>query len=116
MLGVIQNYGKGKIMKEVKYKQGMTNVWSDGDKIIVRNDAGIKWVEANVDEIFGVGEWNRIYSVMYMESDLSKDFRATSNAYECVSGYIPLRVNEDLKEELSDNEKKKIALAELRDV
>lgn len=91
-------------MKEIKYSQGMTNVWSDGDKISIKNAAGKKWVEVNVDEIFGVGEWKKIHDVMYSEYDLSKDYRAESNAYECVSGYIPSRVINDLRDSKDDLE------------
>lgn len=103
-------------MSEVNYKQGMTTVFSDGDKIVVRNKAGIKWVRDNVEQIFGMGEWDKIKDVAYMEVDYARVKNSNIKGYECVSGYIPQRVIDDLKEELSETDQKKVALENLRDV
>jgi len=104
-------------MKEVTYKQGMTEIWSDGEKITVNNKSGIKWVETNVDQVLGVGEWKKIQKVAYSELQHPKKSDGNlARAYECVSGYIPQQIFDDLKEELSEEEKKKVALEALRDV
>lgn len=99
----------------VKYCQGMTIVWSDGEKIIVRNKTGNKWVKDNVEQIFGTGEWDNILSVSYAESYHPINRVSNVQGYQCISGYIPQRVIEDLKEELPDIEKRKAALEALRD-
>jgi len=107
-------------MSEVTYSQGMTNVWSDGEKITVNNKSGIKWVKDNVEQIFGMGEWDKIQKVAYSEYNEVPSKNARVKTYECVSGYIPQRVLEDLKnlpeEELSDEEKRKAALEALNDL
>lgn len=110
----------------ITYTQGMTIVWSDGEKITVNNRGGRKWVEDNVDQIFGLGEWKKIQKVAYVEYDHppSRNKNNKVQAYECVSGYIPERVINDLKskpiegkeEELSKEEQKKAALEALRDI
>lgn len=107
----------------VEYKQGMTEVWSDGEKITVKNKSGIKWVKVNVDQIFGVGEWDKIQLVAYGEIHHPKKPDKTIRAYECLSGYIPQKVFDDLatqpdpaEDELPEDEKKKAALEALRDV
>jgi len=106
------------MVREVEYKQGMTEVWSDGEKITVRNKSGIKWVETNVEQIFGMGEWHNIQHVAYMEVHHAKNRHNKIRTYECVSGYIPQRVFDDLaelpEEELPDDEKKKATLEALK--
>lgn len=82
---------KGCRMKEVTYKQGMTTVWSDGDKIKITSPIGKNHIEANVDQIFDPGIWKKIHDVHYNES-----LDATGRNYECISGYIPKRVLDDL--------------------
>lgn len=102
----------------VHYKQGMTAVWSDGDKIIIRNKSGPKWVEVNVDNIFGTGEWKKIEAAKYFDLEYPTSPSSNVKAYECVSGYIPERILIDINsiEDLSDDEKKKAALEALKDV
>jgi hypothetical protein len=103
-------------MSEVKYSQGMTEVWSDGEKITINNAAGIKWVRDNIERIFGKGEWDKIKDVVYMETDYAYDSKTPSNRYECVSGYIPQRVIDDLVEELPEDVKKENALDALKEL
>jgi len=104
---------------EVEYSQGMTKVWSDGEKITVKNKSGIKWIKINIEQIFGVGEWNKIQEVAYNEIHHPKKPDKTVRAYECVSGYIPQRVFNDLtalpEDELSKEEIKKAKLEALKD-
>lgn len=95
--------------------KGRTIVWSDGEKIVVKNRGGIRWVKDNVDQIFGIGEWDKIQRVAYMEVDHAVNKHSNIKAYECVSGYIPQRVVDDLKEELPEEDKKRAALEALRD-
>jgi len=103
-------------MSEVKYSQGMTNVWSDGEKVSVINDAGIKHVKDNVEHIFGMGEWDKIQGAIYFEVDNLSDHSNRIRKYECVSGYIPQRVIDDLAiEELPEEEAKRNALEALKD-
>ena len=102
-------------MSKVKYTQGMTEVWSDGEKITVENAAGIKHVRYNVEQIFGMGEWDKIKDVAYMETDYAYDHKNPSNGYECVSGYIPQRVIDDL-EELPEDVKKDNALDSIKNI
>ena len=82
-------------MKIVEYKQGETKVWCDGEKIIIKNPTGAKHVEANIDQIFGMGEFKKIHLVKYTEEYDKKKFRAP---YELTSGYIPVRAQKDLKD------------------
>ena len=77
-------------MKEVNYKQGRTKVWSDGDKIVVRNPSDKRHCLQNVDQIFGVGQWKRILDVAYTVVDEKYN-------YEVISPYIPDRVLKDLE-------------------
>ena len=100
--------------QDVTYKQGMTTVWSDGEKITVVNEAGIKWVKDNVEQIFGMGEWDEIHDVVYFEIDYARDHRTTNKGYECISGYIPQRVRDDLT--LPEDVEKANALDALKDV
>lgn len=78
-----------KQMQEVNYKQGMTKVWSDGDKITVKTKGNKKHVLQNVEQIFGEGQWDRILDVAYSITD--EKFN-----YAVVSPYIPQRVLDDL--------------------
>lgn len=104
----------------VTYSQGMTDVWSDGEKITVYNRSGIRWVRDNVDQIFGLGEFDKILNVAYMEVNHAVNKHSSIKAYECVSGYIPQRVIDDLKElskeQLPEEDKKKAALEALKGV
>lgn len=103
---------------EVKYTRGMTTVWSDGEKITIVNAAGIRWVNVNVDELFGVGEWDKIHESIYFKVDHVKDKTTSIRKYECVSGYIPQRIIEDLASEpdLPKDVEKANALEALRNV
>jgi hypothetical protein len=78
-------------MKEVEYKQGMTTVWSDGEKVVIKSPMGKDHIKTNVEQIFGVGEFDKLHAVKYTE-DLAK----TGRDYELVTGYIPSRVKQDL--------------------
>jgi len=78
-------------MKEKEYTQGMTTVWTDGDKVVIRNSTGDRHVKHNVDNIFGVGEFEKLREVCYTEN-----MNKAGRNYEMVSGYIPKRVTEDL--------------------
>jgi hypothetical protein len=55
-------------MGTVTYKQGMTTVWSDGEKVVIKNPSSFTHVEVNVDNIFGVGEFKKLWKVKYFES------------------------------------------------
>ena len=106
----------------VEYEQGMTKVWSDGEKIVIHNRSGKKWVKDNVERIFGMGEWDKIHSVAYTEVNQIKTTHVKAN-YECVSGYIPQRVINDLAsqpdpsdEVLPKEEEKRVKLEALRDI
>jgi hypothetical protein len=103
-------------MNEVSYEKGMTKIWSDGEKIRVENDAGIKWVQQNVDDLLGKGEWYKIQKVMYMETDHARDRKYKHNGYECLSGYIPAKVIADLAEELPKDVEKDSKLDALREL
>jgi hypothetical protein len=102
--------------KEVRYSQGMTNIWSDGEKIIVKNAAGTKWVKDNVEQIFGMGEWDSIHDLCYSEQDDLKEHRRDSRAYECISGYIPQRVFDDLAKQVKEDVDKAKILGALKNV
>lgn len=83
-------------MKE--YQQGMTKVHVDFDKIVITNTSGKQHVKANVDEIFGVGEFNKIHQVRFSE-ELKKPKRSMNphaRTYELVSNYIPERAMVDM--------------------
>ena len=80
--------------KHVEYKQGNTVVWSDGDRLTVTNSSGKRHVEQNVDQIFGKGEWDRIWEVKYIED--GQKGSAFASEYKCISGYIPQLVKDDL--------------------
>ena len=99
----------------VNYKQGMTYVWSDGEKIIIKNRSGIRWVKENVDRIFGLGEWEKIRHVAYSEHEYTPVATSPVRAYECYSGYIPQRVIDDLKETLPEEDERKAALEALKE-
>ena len=111
---------------EVRYNQGMTKVWSDGEKIVVTNTSGVKHVEFNVDQIFGMGEWFKIHNVLYTESRPRRNLYSDKVPYECVSGYIPQRVIDDLQDlasqpdiaedELPEDVKKANALDAIREI
>jgi len=104
------------MLQEISYKQGMTNVWSDGEKLTIENKAGTKWVKHNIENIFGIGEWDKIEIGIYFEVDHLKNRNNNIRTYECVSGYIPQRVIDDLAEELPEDVEKANALEVLRNV
>ena len=81
--------------KEITYKQGGTNVWSDGDKIVITNSSGLRHVEANVDQIFDLGEYEKIFAVNYLFEE-KKTWNPHAKEVKIVSGYIPQRVVDDL--------------------
>ena len=84
-------------MAQVEYKQGMTLVWCDGEKIIITNPTGTRHLEDNVDRIFGVGEYKKIFHVKYsFEQEEIKTWH-TARGIKLISGYIPQRAVEDLK-------------------
>jgi hypothetical protein len=87
-------------MKEKTYKKGMTEVWSDGEKVVVKNSAGKEWVETNIDDLFGVGEYVKLQEVCYTEEVTPKSGEK-KNSYEMVSGYVPRVIAEDFKSPLS---------------
>lgn len=92
----------------VEYKQGMTRVWCDGEKIIIFNPTGNRHCEHNVDQIFGVGEWARILDVHYEENK-----PVTGRDYSIVSGYIPQRAIDDL--ELDENKSREAGIPGISD-
>jgi hypothetical protein len=103
----------------VNYEQGMTKVWSDGEKITVINEAGTRWLKDNVEQIFGMGEWAKIEQAIYFKVDHLRSPENNIRKFECISGYIPQRVLEDiqeLSEELPEDVKKDAALEALKNV
>jgi len=80
----------------VEYKQGMTTVWSDGEKVVVTNPNGNSHIRANVENIFGMGEFTNLDSVRY-------SMHLDGKSYEMISGYIPQRVKDDLLEQQEKN-------------
>ena len=55
-------------------------------------------MEANVDRIFGVGEYKKIKKVAYTEKLVdARGANSLAKAYELVSGYIPKRAVNELK-------------------
>jgi hypothetical protein len=84
-------------MTQITYKQGMTTVWSDGEKIIIKNPSSFTHVKDNVEQIFGMGEFDKIKEVKYSE-ELTNNFNPHSKTYELISGYIPNRIKIDLQE------------------
>ena len=74
-----------------EYRQGSTRVWCDGEKIVIKNFVGPKYVPANIDHLFGEGEYHQIFKAKYVE----RRTKAT-NEFELVSGYIPKRILDDL--------------------
>jgi len=89
----------------VEYEQGMTKVWTDGEKLVVTNRAGKTHVKANVEQIFGMGEWDKIYKHKYLEeSKQNPGGNPYSKTYTCISPYIPQRAEEDLELEMNSDE------------
>jgi hypothetical protein len=103
-------------MDEVNYTQGMTTVWSDGEKIKITNESGLRHVQQNVDDLFGKGECEKIRAVMYMETDHSINRKFKANGYECISGYIPQVVLDDLADDLPKDVEKDSKLEALKDL
>lgn len=84
---------------EVTYKQGMTEVWTDGEKIKVTNPAGAKHIEENVDRIFGVGEYKKIYDSRYIFEEKVGKHNTVAREVTLIGGYIPQRAKDDLKDQ-----------------
>lgn len=99
-------------MNPVTYKQGNTVVWCDGEKIKVTNSATDVHVKDNVEQIFGMGEWDKIYDVKYYEKKEKSPVNPLSFTYEVLSGYIPERVVKDLAEQSLPGIKDKDLLGE----
>jgi len=87
-------------MKQVTYRQGNTHVFCDGEKVVVKNNAGKRHVKANVEQIFGMGEYDKLSEVAYLEHETkpTKGHNPQSRWYEMQSGYIPERAKNDLAE------------------
>ena len=83
-------------MSEVNYKQGATSVWSDGEKVVVSNPTGAQHIKANIEQIFGVGEYDKLYDVKYGYS-VVQNRNPHSKTVEFSSGYIPKRVRVDMQ-------------------
>lgn len=90
-------------MNEIAYQQGNTKVWSDGEKLVITNNSSDSHLETNVDEIFGVGEYQEILAVNYLYEIKPNPGNIHSKKIEIISGYIPARVMADLQ---LDGEKK----------
>ena len=86
-------------MKSVNYKQGMTKVYVDEEKIVITNSTGKQHIKANVEQIFGMGEFDKIYKVKYSEEIKAKAWNPHSKRVEIVSGYIPQRALDDMAEQ-----------------
>ena len=83
-------------MTEVTYKQGATEVWCDGEKIIVTNPNGRQYIKDNVERIFGMGEYDKIYAVKYYDNTKRNHLNPMTETIEICSSYIPARVKKDL--------------------
>jgi len=83
-------------MKSINYKQGMTKVYVDKEKLVITNTSGKQHIKANVDEIFGVGEFDKIYAVKYFENVTPGRLNPHAKTVEITSGYIPERALVDL--------------------
>lgn len=83
----------------VEYKQGMTNVFCDYDKVVVKNPTGRTHVEANVDQIFGVGEFFKLLEYKAVE-DIPKSYRGE---YVLISTYLPARAKKDLDAKMEES-------------
>jgi len=86
-------------MGQVTYKQGMTTVWSDGEKVVIRNPSGSTHVKTNVEQIFGMGEFDKLWDVKYFEEFKTNAGNPHSKRYNLTSGYIPERIKIDLQEQ-----------------
>lgn len=93
-------------MKEKIYKQGATTVWTDGEKLIISNPNGKKHIPENVDRIFGVGEFDKIYENKYSETEEVGKINTLSRKIEIISGYIPKRAEKDIMEQSMPGTKK----------
>lgn len=82
--------------KSVEYKQGATTVWSDGEKVVIKNPNGKHYIKDNVERIFGLGEYDKLYNVKYSEDVVRSKINPLAQAVEIVTGYIPQRVKKDL--------------------
>ena len=84
-------------MNEVNYKQGMTTAWSDGEKLVIKNKSGRQHIKANIEQIFGMGEYDKILEVKYFEDSRRGRINPHSRSIEIVSADIPKRVKLDLE-------------------
>jgi hypothetical protein len=79
--------------KEVTMKKGRTSVWSDGEKVVIKNPVGFEHVQQNIDDLLGPGELAKMRDACYLETGLRKE-------YEMVTGYIPPVLKEKFKSPL----------------
>lgn len=84
---------------EVTYKQGMTEVWTDGEKIKITNPSNPRHVEENVDRIFGVGEYQKIYESRYMVEERVGRHNTLAREFLLLGAYIPQRAVDDLADQ-----------------
>jgi len=87
---------------EVTYKQGMTTVWTDGEKIIIKNPTGFTHVKANVENIFGMGEYDKIADTHYTMDEGVGRLNTVAREWKMVGGYIPQRALDDLEAQGKD--------------
>lgn len=92
---------------EVEYKQGMTTAWSDGEKLTIKNPTGKRHVKTNIEQIFGMGEFDKIREYAYIEEETRSKSNVLAIEYLIVSGYIPERVNNDYKDYMKEDLTKK---------
>lgn len=78
-------------MAVVEYKQGMTKIWSDGEKLTITNPVGRAHIKTNLDALFGLGVYEKLREVAYLE------VCPQNRNYELVTGFIPKKVKQDLK-------------------
>lgn len=83
----------------MKYKQGNTTVWSDGEKLVIKNKSGRQHIKNNIDSLFGEGEYDKIYKVKYYENSTPSKTNKYAKHIEICSGYIPPAVKLDIQKE-----------------
>jgi hypothetical protein len=81
---------------EVEYKQGMTKAWSDGEKVVITNPNSPQHIKDNVEQIFGMGEYDKIRETEYSYDVKLSSGNALAKHITITSGYIPQRVVDDL--------------------
>jgi hypothetical protein len=90
-------------LAEVTYKEGMTTVWTDGEKIKITNPVGFQHVRDNVERIFGMGEYDKIADTHYSLNESIGKFNTMSRDWAMIGGYIPQRAVEDLEAKSKDD-------------